>query len=81
MKIFQNQHYGKRNRIVELLRPAFQPEQFVVETSRARNWSDSEKFSPFGRADLAASAALRAIRCTIVQLHGPTPCGCSHLDS
>jgi SAM-dependent methyltransferase len=44
-------------------------------------WSDTEKFSPCGRADLAASAALRAIGGTIVQLHGPTPCGCSHLDS
>jgi hypothetical protein len=81
MTIFQNRHYGKRKRRIELLRSAFLPVQFVTETSLLRNWSDPEKFSPFGRADLAASAALRAIRCTIVQLHGPTPCGCSHLDS
>jgi hypothetical protein len=81
MNIFQNRHDVKRNRRIELLRKAFQPVQFVIETSMARNWGDSEKFSPFGRADLAASAALRAIRGTIVQLHGPTPCGCSHLDS
>jgi hypothetical protein len=65
MQIFQNRHDVKRNRRIDLLGPAFQPEPFVTATSRSRNWSDSEKFSPFGRADLAASAALRAIRCTI----------------
>jgi hypothetical protein len=81
MKIFQNRHYGKRNRRIELLGSAFQPVQFVTETTLSRNWSDSEKFSPFGRADLAASAALRAIGGTIVQLHGPTPCGCNHLNA
>jgi hypothetical protein len=71
----------KETDALNFLDPLYQPVQFVTETTLSRNWRDSEKFSPFGRADLAASAALRAIRCTIVQLHGPTPCGYSHLDS
>jgi hypothetical protein len=63
IKIYQNRKYGKRNRRIKLLRFAFPPAEFVTETSLSKNWGDSEKRSPFGRADLAASAALRAIRC------------------
>jgi hypothetical protein len=60
MEIFQNGHY----RSVELNRSAFQPTPFVTETSFSRTWSDSEKYATCGRADLAAFAVLRAIRCT-----------------
>jgi hypothetical protein len=60
IKIFHNRDYGKRNRRIELLRFAFQSVQFVTEISLARDWTDSEKRSPFGRADLATSAALQA---------------------
>jgi hypothetical protein len=59
VKIFKNQHYGEEYRRLELLWSVFQPVQFVTETFRALNYSDSDNFSRFGRADLAASAALR----------------------
>jgi len=40
-----------------------------------------KNFHPSGKPIWPHPLTLRAIRCTIVQLHGPTPCGRSHLDS
>jgi hypothetical protein len=80
MKVFQNRHNVKKSDELNFSGQLFSLYNLSPKLLERETGAILKSFHLFGRADLVESVALRAIRCTIVPLSGPTPCGCRHLD-